>query len=216
MIIFAAYREWALKSCEMFNADAVIVQNNQDLENIIESQAEDIEAIIFVGWSTIISNDIVDRFMCLCYHPSDLPKYRGGSPIQHQIIDGIEETVGTLFKMNGKLDAGDVYAKVPLCLKGHMEDIFINLTNNASVLIGMFVEEFRSGSKPIFTPQLNSEATVFKRRNKSMSEITLADLGSLPGRVLFNKIRSLEDPYPNAFIKTCDGKRILLKMVEIE
>ena len=48
------------------------------------------------------------------------------------------------------------------------------------------------------------------------SEIKLSELASLPAEKLYQKICSLEDPYPNAFIKTVDNRKILLKLVEIE
>ena len=41
-------------------------------------------------------------------HPSALPKFRGGSPIQNQIIRNIKNSKVTLFKMNEKIDAGPI------------------------------------------------------------------------------------------------------------
>jgi len=32
---------------------------------------------------------------------------------------------------------------------------------------------------------------------------------------VYNKVRALQDPYPNAFIRCKDNTRILLKMVEV-
>ena len=32
----------------------------------------------------------------------------------------------------------------------------------------------------------------------------------------YNKIRMLQDPYPNSYIKTIDGKKLKLKLVELE
>jgi len=49
-----------------------------------------------------------------------------------------------------------------------------------------------------------------------MSEITLDDFSKLTSVGLYNKIRALGDPYPNAFFRTVDGKRILFKDVEIK
>ena len=39
-----------------------------------------------------------------------------------------------------------------------------------------------------------------------MSEITIEELENCTVKELYNKIRCLADPYPNAFIKTKDGK----------
>ena len=49
-------------------------------------------------------------------HPSDLPKFRGGSPIQNQIINGVKKTKISIFRINSEIDAGDIVAKAPLDL----------------------------------------------------------------------------------------------------
>ena len=41
-------------------------------------------------------------------HPSSLPQYRGGSPIQNQIIDGIKESEVCIFKMEKEIDSGQI------------------------------------------------------------------------------------------------------------
>ena len=63
--------------------------------------------------------------------------------------------------------------------------------------------------------QDHTQATTFFRRKKSQSEITTRDLENLTGQQLYNKIRMLGDPYPNAFIKTKDGKKLLIKMAKL-
>jgi len=49
------------------------------------------------------------RLASLCFHPSLLPRYRGGSAIPWQLING--ETVGgiTLFRPDDGIDAGPIY-----------------------------------------------------------------------------------------------------------
>ena len=43
------------------------------------------------------------------------------------------------------------------------------------------------------------------------SEISIDELTNQSSLYLYNKIRMLQDPYPNPFIKTVDGKRIVIK-----
>ncbi|MGM9942291.1 MAG: methionyl-tRNA formyltransferase [Bulleidia sp.] len=47
---------------------------------------------------------------CLNIHPSLLPKYRGGAPIQHAVMNGDTETGVCLMEMKPKMDSGDIYA----------------------------------------------------------------------------------------------------------
>ena len=48
-----------------------------------------------------------------------------------------------------------------------------------------------------------------------MSEITVEEISTKSGEYLYNKIRMLQDPYPNAFIKTSDGKKLKIKLAEL-
>ena len=216
MILIAAYREWGIAVYDRLSHKKHLVKTKEELNYFIEKNDNLISCIIFIGWSDIISVSILRKYLCLCFHPSDLPAYRGGSPIQNQIIDGITLTKGTLFKMNEELDAGPIYAKHKLYLNGNIKDIFKALENVCLLLVEKFLDDFLSGKKIKFHKQNNNKATYCKRRTPEMSEITLDDFSKLTSVGLYNKIRALGDPYPNAFFRTVDGKRILFKDVEIK
>lgn len=216
MIIFAAYRDWAKLVYEALVCDKILVTNNKELMYQIELNDGEIQALIFVGWSEIIPDCIIKKYLCVCYHPSDLPKYRGGSPLQHQIIDGIEITKGSLFLMNSRLDSGPIFMKHELSLLGDMSCILKNLTANSLHLVQCFIETLKSGREITYTEQIESEATYFKRRSPEMSEISIDELLMNTGLQIYNKIRALGDPYPNAFIKTRDGRILIIKNAELQ
>ena len=64
--------------------------------------------------------------------------------------------------------------------------------------------------------QIEEDATYFKRRTEQQSEITIEDICNKPSDYLYNKIRMLQSPYPNAFIRTIDGKKLALLDAKIE
>lgn len=70
--------------------------------------------------------------------------------------------------------------------------------------------------KIVGRPQNESDATYYIRRKPHQSEITLEELENETATFLYNKVRMLQDPYPNAFIRTRDNKKLLIKAVEIE
>lgn len=215
MIIIAAYRPWAKSVFSRLNADALLVTSDEDLLRHLSSNVGDIRAIIFIGWSSIISKDIIDNFLCICYHPSELPKYRGGSPIQNQVIDGLKSTFGTIFKMDHGIDTGPIIDKAPISLDGDMKTIFLALENNALLLISRLIEKLNSGEELILVNQNEDDATFCKRRTPEMSEITLEEFSTKSAEYLFNKIRCLGDPYPNAFFRAADGKILYFKAATI-
>ena len=51
-------------------------------------------------------------------HPSPLPKYRGWSPLAHQIIDGLDEIVVSLFEAQAEVDSGVIYLQQNIKLDG--------------------------------------------------------------------------------------------------
>jgi len=65
-------------------------------------------------------------------------------------------------------------------------------------------------------PQDENEATQFSRRNPAESEIRSVDFAICTSTELHNKIRSLQDPYPNAYVLCADGKKLFILQSKIE
>ena len=104
-IIYYGYRNWAIDIFNKIEIENKYLITHKDY-SIIEYVKPDV--VFFIGWSHIIPQSIVDNYKCICLHPSPLPKYRGGTPIQHQIINGELESAVTLFIMDKGIDTGDI------------------------------------------------------------------------------------------------------------
>lgn len=216
MVVIAAYRDWGISVFNRLSCKKKIVKTTKELKIFLKKNGSSVSCIIFIGWSDYISRLVLQKFLCICFHPSDLPQYRGGSPIQNQIINGVTKTKGTLFKMINQIDAGPIYAKHKLDLGGDMNMIFKSLEDTCFFLVNKFLIQFLNKKKIKFKNQNNNKATYFHRRTPIMSEITLNDLSKLSSVQLYNKIRALGDPYPNAFLKTIDGRHLLIKKATIK
>ncbi len=70
------------------------------------------DLIIVASFGKIIPKKILDlpKLGCLNVHPSLLPRYRGPSPIQNQILDGGETGV-TIIRMDEEMDHGPILAQ---------------------------------------------------------------------------------------------------------
>jgi len=213
-ILCVGYRKWAL------NIYSKIAKNYKDGDvRVIKSYDEYCDSfvrgynpdyILFYGWSWIVDKDIIGDYKCIMLHPSKLPKYRGGSPIQNQIIRGVNDSAVTLFIMNEEMDAGNVVFQESMSLSGSIDDIFNRIEGLGYKGTMQFLDEPADGVK-----QIEEDATYFKRRTEQQSEITLDELKRESAEYLYNKIRMLGDPYPNAFIRTRDNKKLLIKFSEI-
>ena len=210
------YRDWAKDIYEKIyetykNEHNFLIWSEKESFNSDKLLAFNPDLILWYGWSWIVEDVFVNDFTSIMLHPSPLPKYRGGSPIQNQIING--ETLGavSLFRMNEELDKGDIYQQLPLFLNGSLDDIFQRISDlgyaaTCNIINGNYV----------LTKQDDSKSTYFKRRSPKDSEITIDELKNKTAKYLYNKVRMLADPYPNAYIKTIDGKKLILKNVSIK
>ena len=88
-------------------------------------------------------------------HPSLLPKYRGGNPYSHVIINGEKETGVTLHIMDEHFDTGDIVAqqKVEVFNTDTMGTVFNRLNFLAADMILRFLIKYEKGEKIIRTPQ---------------------------------------------------------------
>ena len=213
-IVCVGYREWALeiyRRVRLFYGsrhEFIFVDKKLYSEELLVQESPDL--VLFYGWSWKIEESVIDNYRCLMLHPSPLPKYRGGSPIQNQIINGETSSAVTIIEMTNELDAGDILAQEKFSLDGNIADILKKITRIGTRL----TKRILSGDY-IRVKQNESEATFYKRRNKSDNEITVREILSEDSQYIYNKIRMLGDPYPYAYIKTSDGKKILIKEASI-
>ena len=100
--IFCAYRKWALELYKIISKkhkNFFLITSKTQL-NKHRLQKINPKFIFFPDWSWKVPDYIYKNYDCVCFHESDLPKFRGGSPLQNQIIRGITKTKTTAFLMN--------------------------------------------------------------------------------------------------------------------
>ena len=206
MVYICAYRDWGI---DIFNKlkgiyDIVLIETPDQLTELSNMFHKN-DTIFFLGWSWIVDRNITDNYNCICLHPSPLPKYRGGSPIQNQIINKEQVSAVSFFKMNDKLDQGKILYQAPFSLKGELNDIFSRI-----IELGTFGIHHIMASNPKGIKQDESEATYCKRRKPEESEITIDEIMNKSAHELYDKVRMLNDPYPNAFIRCKNGDKLFI------
>ncbi len=116
------------------------VDSRSELESILERGLSP-RYIFFLHWSWIVPDEICEAFECVCFHMTDVPFGRGGSPLQNLITRGHKKTVLTALRMTRGLDAGPVYMKEPLSIEGGAEEIYIRADELASQMVAQIVEK---------------------------------------------------------------------------
>lgn len=219
------YRPWAI---EIFNQieeafqfeNDVIVRVRTSNENTMNHVFKDRPDIaLFYGWSSRVPDHIVENNLCLCLHPSPLPKYKGGSPIQHQIIAGETTSAVTVFKMTGEMDAGPIFQQSEFSLDGTLSDVFDRIVSHGVACTLNAIIKLRGFGQQEFERRLKPQSSVgiplMRRRTPRESEITLENFKENTAKQLHDKIRALDDPYPNAFVVCGDGKKLYITRTEV-
>lgn len=167
------------------------VSNTDELYRAIEN-ISDIRYIFFLHWNWLVPESIWSKYECVCFHMTDVPYGRGGSPLQNLISRGHSDTQLTALRMIEEMDAGPVYTKRPLALQGNAHDIYLRAGQLSYAIVNWMIKH-----EPLPTPQ-EGDPVVFERRKPEQS--ILPSTGSLED--IFDHIRMLDAPtYPHAFIE---------------
>lgn len=189
-------------------------KNNEEIQKILSEN--NIPTAFFFGWSWIIKDPLLKGTLCLGLHPSALPQYRGGSPIQHQVIAGLTESKLSLFTIEEGVDTGSVYAQFPLSLEGDITEIFENITQVGADMTMQYINDVINSKASFNIQEKLDEFPPLKRRKPSESEISLCSLDDIDFLSLHNFVRCLTEPYPNAFIVIGNKKIKIQKIIQCE
>lgn len=179
---------------------ATLVRTPEELDRVLAIQ-EDHPCIVFcTDWSWRIAAPLLKQHRFIGFHAADLPAYRGGTPIQHQIRDGLTETKLCAFSMTEVMDGGDVLLREPLSLSGTIADIWSRIGG----MVGPMVLKILAGDY-VAAPQPPANDPPRNRLTPNQSQ--LPDMNFTLQR-LYDLIRSLDGSgYPPLFVQI-NGKKI--------
>ena len=198
-IKYSPVKEYALEhNIEVFQPERI----RNDYQIIIDKNPD---VIITYAYGQIIPKEILDfpKYKCINIHASLLPKYRGGAPIHHSIINGDEYTGVTIMYMDEKMDSGDILyqEKIKIEENDNVGTMFEKLSALGSDMIIKSLPGIIDGS---IRPIKQDETKVTYAYNIS-KEDELLDF-NLTSKQVFNKIRGL-NPFPVSYA-LLDNKRV--------
>lgn len=144
-------------------------------------------------------------------HPSLLPKYRGPSPLQQQILDGITETGVTIFKIDLGEDTGPIIASAKDSIRS--DDTKITLGNRLfGIGVDLILKSHIPNPNEVPIPQNSNDATVTKKFNRESGFIEYErykeclDIGHWDLDIE-RKLRAFV-PWPGVWTIDPEGKRV--------
>jgi len=195
--IVAAVGEWNERAfdsiCKRLNGMWLFCSTPDNLEGLLKENKP--RYIFFPHWRWIVPEHVISNFECICFHMTDVPYGRGGSPLQNLIVRGHKDTKLTALRMEKGLDSGPIYSKESLSLAGSAHEVY----QRATALTWDMIQEIII-SEPTPVAQTGNP-TLFKRRTPQESEIP----DSLTLEQVYDYIRMLDAPgYPQAFLDIGD------------
>ncbi len=177
-----------------------------------EYQAYTVDLNILASFTSFLPPEITNtpKHKSICYHPSLLPKYRGGHALQWQIIDAVVETGVSIFMPDTGVDTGLIVVQKsgvkisPIDTAGSL--FFDKLLPLGADAIIEAVTALDTGTAR-FIKQDDTEATFHRLINEHDATIDL----KAPAAKVDQLIRGC-DPQPGAHLQYRDA---LLKLYDV-
>lgn len=219
-IIFLAYRDWSLAVFPTIKkhpkvSEIILCKTHEELLNL---NLDNYDLIISCGWSEELGEEVTSKIEAIGVHCAELDRYSYGTPIQLQILDGINRSKHRIFNFTYDENSTRAHThntsfshEVDLDLSGNMEDILEQMTSTSKVLFNRYLDDFPN----IKWTNWEEEDIVREKRKPADSCLTKEKLMSMSTVELYNFFRCLEDPYPNGYIEDEFGK-LYIKKVEFK
>lgn len=191
-LVYSPVKECALKhQIPIFQPEKI----RKEYEDII---ALNPDLIVTAAYGQIVGTKLLNfpKYRSINVHGSLLPKYRGGAPIQHAIMNGDKVTGVTIMYMAKEMDAGDMLAKkeLPITDEDTSGTIFEKLSYLGRDLLLEVIPKLIKGE---IIPEKQDDNQVTFAYNITKEEEKL-DFNKTSLQ-LFNQIRAL-NPNPVAYM----------------
>lgn len=180
-------------------------------EKILKNLNTDI--FLLAGYPQILKKKVflLSKIMTINLHGGPLPNYRGGSPLNWQIIHGNKKIGISLIKINSKIDGGKIIDEKFFNLKEN-EDIKIahKKANNLflKMLRTFFAKLSISKNKISYIKKIR-KSKYWKQRSDKDGNLNFKEKNS---NQCINFIRALTQPYPGAWIKYKTSKGNIIRL----
>lgn len=202
-------KTWAIK-----NKIDFIQPSKIDQVFIDYYKKQNFEISIVVAYGKILPEELIkipDKGT-LNIHYSLLPKYRGASPVESAILDGLKETGVSIQQMEFKLDSGPILAekKIEILQDETRDELKDKLIIEGSLLLVEKLPEILNGKIEI-KKQDDKEATFCKKIKKEDGEIDIANGKDLEN---YNKYRAFKGWPGIFFFREINNQKIRIKITE--
>lgn len=178
-----------------------------DLKIILDEILPDL--LVIASFPNLLPEKIINkpRFGSINVHTGNLPKYRGIHPLNWAIINDESEIGVTVHYVNKKMDGGNILAQKTMKVSNHDD---INSIKKTSAFIGgkLLVDTIKritkAGKKIEGIKQEDKDSSLAPKRKPEDGQVEW----NQNSRSIFNLVRALKSPYPNAFSYTMKNEKV--------
>lgn len=203
-------KEWAEE-----NNIKILQPDKLDKQFITELKTEKYDAFVIVAYGKMIPQTIIDipKHGTLNMHPSLLPKHRGPSPIESQILNLDEEVGATIMLIDKKMDHGPILTQTKVDLNEwpiKASSLTKTLGDSGAKLLAETLPKWVHGEIKA-TAQDDDQATYCHMIKKEDALIELSD----DPHINYLKFLAYEH-WPRVFFFTDDNKRTIITDASFE
>lgn len=175
---------------ELFSADA----------------ATDFEVLFILGYTKILPARIreTNQFN-LVIHESALPLGRGFSPVQWQVLEGVNQIPVCLIEATEKVDEGDILGRAVICLRG--DELFPEIRRAQAQTTKQLIADFLTEYPKVNRKPQSGTPSYYRRRNREDDKLDF----DAPLSSQFNKLRIVDNERYSAYFDAY-GHRYELKI----
>ena len=183
-----------------------LIKNDwRSLKNFIMELQPDLG--IVSGFSFIFPKEILDltKLGFWNLHAGKIPEYRGGSPLNWQLINGEKDIGISILKMTERIDDGLIMGQSTF--KIEQNDTILELHNKTNIYFSKLICELLINFEKTLLdakPQTESSASYWHQRGDADGLINPLTQGA---EYIERMVRALTKPYPGAWFKI-NGEKI--------
>ena len=185
------------------------VSNVSNQENLDLLKNSNLDVLFIIGWHRIVPQEVLDTApLRIGIHSSLLPKDRGSSPINWELIRGEKNGGVTLFHLTTEVDSGGIIdqEEYEISLEDDVKDVYFHATVSSLNLLEKNWSQIHNNDIES-TLQDENLVTINERRKPDDGKIDW----TMAATDCYNWIRALTFPYPGAFTFWNDKKVYLWK-----
>ncbi|SFR48482.1 methionyl-tRNA formyltransferase [Robiginitalea myxolifaciens] len=202
--------------CEQHGIETLDSTNVNSPETLESLGAKEADYLFTLGWSQIFREDFIRCFSAFIVgtHPSKLPYGRGRAPLPWTILEGLEASAVSFFKIDTGVDTGMLLFQRDFNIptRAYVGELYDIVARELSLGFLEIYKQISEGVPFDFLQQSEEGATVRGKRTPADGLLSFdrsaADMDAL--------IRAVSKPYPGAYTYYKDEKVIFWEVREDE